>query len=71
MTLTSGAIAISSWGWLNDEGQPVSRSEATFRMWSVRDNDSRVAFLAMPIDTEDADVLRAASALASETLSAF
>lgn len=60
MTLGGDGFAISSWGWLDDEGQPSLRGQASFRLWSVNNDTSKLAFIAMPVDAEPIEVLRVA-----------
>lgn len=60
MTLTDSftGTTISSWRWLDDEGQPIGKDAATFRMWSVRrDAEPIHFFVAMPVSMSDYEVL--------------
>lgn len=55
-------VTISTWGWLNADGQPSQPGQSQYRLWSARSKGERV-FLAMPITTSDTQVLLAAARL--------
>lgn len=54
-------LNVSSWGWADFDGQPITRDAAVFRLWSVRDaSDGRIAMLLLPVDQSAGEALTVA-----------
>jgi hypothetical protein len=64
-TISGTRATVSSWGWLDEEGQPCLADLATFRQWSVRTSEGRIGFLALPLDMDWREVLLAAEQIAA------
>ncbi len=57
--------SVNAWGWLNRNGQACGQASATHRLWKCYGHsnghfDGKVAYIALPLETEDNDVLTAA-----------
>lgn len=59
-SVSNGQLAVTSWAWVDDDGNKASREAATFRLWRVRAGEELVGLLALPKDVDEFGALRVA-----------
>ena len=50
-------VSVSSWGWVNHDGQLVRRDNAAYRLWHIMRGPEFMGFVALPPDYDSSFAL--------------